>query len=95
VLLEAVDKYLQRFPGEIPERRRTALAMISAVDDGIGRIVELLEEKGIYDRTLIIFTSDNGAPLGAHQKAPMADVLPVNKPGAVWDGSNFACCTLV
>jgi arylsulfatase A-like enzyme len=87
VPLEAPQKYLQRFPGEMPERRRTALAMMSAVDEGVGRIVDLLKEKGIYERTLIIFTSDNGAPLGAHQQAVMADILPVNKQGAAWDGS--------
>ena len=87
VPLEATDKYLQRFPGEMPERRRTALAMMSAVDDGVGRIVDLLRNKGICEQTLIVFTSDNGAPLGAQQKAPMADVLPVNKAGPAWDGS--------
>jgi arylsulfatase A-like enzyme len=87
VPLEAPEKYLQRFPNQMPERRRTALAMMSAVDDGVGRIVELLKEQGVYERTLIIFTSDNGAPIGAHQNAPMADILPVNKPGPAWDGS--------
>jgi arylsulfatase A-like enzyme len=87
VPLEATQKYLDRFPGEMPERRRTALAMISAVDDGVGRILDLLEERGLTQHTLIFFSSDNGAPLGAQQGQPMADVLPVNKPGPAWDGS--------
>jgi arylsulfatase A-like enzyme len=79
VPLEAPEKYLQRFPNQMPERRRTALAMMSAVDDGVGRIVELLKEQGVFERTLIIFTNDNGAP--------MADILSVNKSGPAWDGS--------
>lgn len=87
VPLEATEKYLSRFPGPMPERRRTGLAMMSAVDDGVGRILDLLQAKGIADNTLIVFTSDNGAPLGAQQGAPMADVLPVGKPGPAWDGS--------
>lgn len=87
VPLEATDKYLQRFPGEMPERRRTGLAMINAIDEGIGRIMGLLEEKGIAENTLIMFTSDNGAPLGAQTGTPMSDVLPVGKPGPAWDGS--------
>jgi len=66
VPLEAPDKYLDRFPGEMPERRRTGLAMINAVDEGVGRIMKLLRDEGIADNTLIMFTSDNGAPLGAH-----------------------------
>jgi arylsulfatase A-like enzyme len=87
VPLVATDEYLARFPGDMPERRRTALAMIAAVDDGVGRILDLLEEKKMRENTLIFFTSDNGAPLGAHQGRPMEDVLPVDKPGPAWDGS--------
>lgn len=87
VPLVATEEYLARFPGDMPERRRTALAMIAAVDDGVGRILDLLEEKNLRDNTLVFFLSDNGAPLGAHQGVPMKDVLPVDKPGPAWDGS--------
>lgn len=87
VPLEAPEKYLDRFPGDMPERRRTGLAMINAVDEGVGRIMKLLRDEGISDETLIMFTSDNGAPLGAHAGKVMADILPVDKPGAAWDGS--------
>lgn len=87
VPLEATEKYLKRFPGEMPERRRTALAMMSAVDDGVGQIMQLLRDKGIADNTFVMFASDNGAPLGAQKLKPMEDVLPVDKSGAIWDGS--------
>jgi arylsulfatase A-like enzyme len=87
VPLEAPERYLGRFPGEMPERRRTGLAMINAVDEGVGRIMKLLQDEGIADNTLIMFTSDNGAPLGAHAGKVMADILPVDKPGPAWDGS--------
>ena len=87
VPLEAPDRYLDRFPGRMPERRRTGLAMINAVDEGVGRIRQLLRDEGIADNTLIMFTSDNGAPLGAHAGQVMADILPVDKPGPAWDGS--------
>ena len=36
------------------------LRCAAAVDDGIGRIVEVLKERGTLDNTLIVFTSDNG-----------------------------------
>lgn len=87
VPLEATEKYLKRFPGTMPERRRTGLAMMSAVDDGVGRIMKLLHKKNIADNTLVMFSSDNGAPLGAHTGEQMADILPVGKAGPAWDGS--------
>jgi arylsulfatase A-like enzyme len=88
VPLEAPTNYLARFPGPMPERRRYALAMISAMDDGVGRITAALKQYGISTNTLIFYTSDNGAPLGAAQPdGPMTDVLPVGKIGPFWDGS--------
>ena len=83
VPLEATEKYLARFPGPMPERRRHALAMIAAVDDGVGRILAALQANGIDDHTLLVFTSDNGAPLKLTKK----DTLPVNVSTPDWDGS--------
>jgi arylsulfatase A-like enzyme len=83
VPLEATDTYLSRFPGNMPERRRYALAMMSAVDDGVGRIMQTLESYGIDKDTIIFFISDNGAPLGMTK----ADILPVSDTTAPWDGS--------
>jgi N-sulfoglucosamine sulfohydrolase len=33
---------------------------ISRVDQGVGRLVEILKEAGLYDKTLIVFTADHG-----------------------------------
>ena len=80
--LEATKEYLDRFPGDMPERRRYALAMISAIDDGVGRLLATLAELGIDERTLIFFISDNGAPL----KMTRED-SPVDRDPGGWDGS--------
>lgn len=68
---EYVDKYRKVFGDEepyigdhsyFPNRypRATYAAMISYLDDQLGEIIELLKEKGIYENTIIIFSSDNG-----------------------------------
>lgn len=36
-------------------------AMVDCIDQGVGRILKELKDKGLYDNTLIMFTSDNGA----------------------------------
>lgn len=78
--LDAPQNYLDRFPGEMPERRRQALAMLSAVDDGVGRIVKMLKKHDLKKDTLIFVIGDNGAPLKIHKID-----APGNRPG--WNGS--------
>lgn len=36
------------------------------VDEEVGHIIKMLKEKGVYDNTLILFTSDHGDMLGDH-----------------------------
>jgi arylsulfatase A-like enzyme len=80
--LEATQKYLDRFPQEMPTRRRYALAMLAAIDDGVGRVVDALTKHKLLDNTLIVMTSDNGAPL----KMTKTD-SPIDKDAGGWDGS--------
>ncbi|MCA9091546.1 MAG: sulfatase-like hydrolase/transferase [Planctomycetaceae bacterium] len=53
------------FAGIASEKRRKNAAMISLLDQSVGRILDALRESGQEDRTLIIFHSDNGAPFGS------------------------------
>lgn len=59
--LQATDKYLDRFP-DLEGKRKTYAAMVSAVDDGVGRVLEALRNNHIEDDTLVFFLSDNGGP---------------------------------
>jgi arylsulfatase A-like enzyme len=45
------------------ERRAALVALIEHMDDGIGQVVSALKEAGLYENTLIFFTSDNGGLL--------------------------------
>ncbi len=88
--LVATEKYLSRFPGEMPERRRYALAMMAAMDDGVGAIRKKLSGYQLDQDTIIFYLADNGAPLGAQQGkgGHMNDILPVTDYAGAWDGSN-------
>ena len=44
------------------EKRRTYAAMMSAMDDAIGEVLDELREKKLEDNTLVFFISDNGGP---------------------------------
>lgn len=43
-----------------PKPRAAYAAMVTLLDTNVGQIIELLKRKGVYENTIIIFTSDNG-----------------------------------
>jgi arylsulfatase A-like enzyme len=51
----------------IDHEYQTRLESLQALDEGIGRIVETLAERGELENTYIVFTSDNGYHLGQHR----------------------------
>ncbi|TDW48969.1 arylsulfatase A-like enzyme [Flavobacterium sp. 270] len=53
-------KYYDRFPNVKDENKRVYFAMISALDDAIGRIRAKIKKEGLEENTLIFFASDNG-----------------------------------
>lgn len=68
------EKDLAPFKGQFDEKpfkgghyckqdypKATYAAMVKKMDDGIARIVDALKENGIYDNTIIVFSSDNGS----------------------------------
>lgn len=57
---QAPQEYLDRYPSISDVNRKTYAAMISVIDDEVGKVVAALEEKGMRDNTLIVFSSDNG-----------------------------------
>jgi arylsulfatase A-like enzyme len=83
-------------------RMETYAAMIDIMDQGIGRIIRALEEKGELDNTIILYMQDNGGcaepvftnkpaePLTEAQKVlksfPYDQVLAVRKPEYTRDG---------
>jgi uncharacterized sulfatase len=71
VPLESPEPWFSKTPAAAPLERRQALAMIAAMDEGVGLIRQKLRAHGLEKNTLIVFIGDNGAPL---------------KEGA-WDGS--------
>jgi arylsulfatase A-like enzyme len=60
--LQATEEYLDRFPTILDKKRKTYAAMVSAVDDGVGRLLDKLESLNLDKNTLVYFLSDNGGP---------------------------------
>lgn len=59
---EWVERVTQRETG-ISDRRAKLVALIEHLDAGIGRVLDAMNQIGLSDNTLVIFTSDNGGQL--------------------------------
>ena len=59
--LQVPDRYKQPY-ASLPEPRRTYAGMVAAMDEAVAQIVAALDDKGLRENTLIVFTSDNGGP---------------------------------
>lgn len=60
--LEGNDLYLWKFQRYMQDY----LACIRSVDENVGRVLDYLEENGLMDNTLVVYTSDQGFYLGEH-----------------------------
>jgi N-sulfoglucosamine sulfohydrolase len=64
VFYDAADvKSLPFLPDTLEARKELAqyYQSVARIDQGVARLVEILKEAGVYDKTLIVFTSDHGA----------------------------------
>lgn len=81
--LEATEKYLNRFNDIQDPKRKTYAAMVSAVDDGVGRVLKEVRRHGLEEKTIICFLSDNGGPTS--KNASRNNPLRGDK-GDAWEG---------
>ncbi|MEW6161582.1 MAG: sulfatase-like hydrolase/transferase [Verrucomicrobiota bacterium] len=83
--LQATRKYLDRFPNIPDEKRRTFAAMMSAMDDAVGRVLGKIRDIRQEENTLIWFFSDNGGPTQAttSKNGPLRGVKATTLEGGV------------
>ncbi|WP_366184047.1 sulfatase-like hydrolase/transferase [Flavobacterium ovatum] len=59
---DAKTKNQAKLKGEIEQY----LGMVKLIDDNVGRIVQKLKDDGVFENTIIMFSSDHGDLLGEH-----------------------------
>lgn len=80
--MHALEADLTRFAQIEDKRRRTYAAMLYAMDRGIGRVLDAVEESGQAKQTLVVFLNDNG---GATNNGSSSGAWRGRK-GSKWEG---------
>ncbi|MGF1578479.1 MAG: sulfatase [Gemmataceae bacterium] len=71
---DVTEKYKQRLatlPKSNKQKNPKYAAMVESVDDAMGRILAVLQQLNLDEKTVIIFTSDNGGLLGPTNNYPL------------------------
>lgn len=55
-----IEKYRASVDANDPQRSPTYAAMVESMDDAVGTLLDTLDRLKIADRTIVVFTSDNG-----------------------------------
>lgn len=96
---EVIEKYKAKQDKDAPHRNVGYAALVESVDDAMGVLLRTLDDLNLADKTVIVFTSDNGGLLGCTSNAPLRAgkgsayeggvrvPLIVRWPGAVKPGS--------
>ena len=84
--LQAPQKYIDE-QSHIPSKdRRTFAGMVGALDEAVSNITATLNETGLLENTLIVFTTDNGAPNPHFDGATMSNYPLRAGKGTLWEG---------
>ncbi len=69
--------YMERVGYITHPHRQLYAAMVVALDDGVGQVLQTLQANNILDNTLIFFLSDNGAPLRSATNEDLTNNYPL------------------
>jgi arylsulfatase A-like enzyme len=64
--LQVPKEYVDRVPSRVSDpSRRCFVAMVSLLDEAVGNVSLAYQRAGLWDSTIVVFASDNGAPFDA------------------------------
>ncbi len=84
---EFVSRYKARVKPGMHHKNAGYAAMVRSLDENVGRVLDTLDRLGIADRTVVVFTSDNGGYINAFDGQPVTDNYPLRSgKGSLYEG---------
>lgn len=82
-----VERYRQRIREGMLHRNPHYAAMVHALDENVGRVLDTLDDLGVADNTLVILTSDNGGYINRFDGMQVTDNTPLRSgKGSLYEG---------
>jgi arylsulfatase A len=71
--LQGKEDYVEKYKAKPTTNQKNPVyaAMVQSVDECVGKVMKALEDRGLADNTIVIFTSDNGGLMPATDNAPL------------------------
>jgi arylsulfatase A len=82
---EEIDKFANQ-PGSNGQSNKVYAAMLKSVDESVGRIVKKLDELHLTEKTIIMFTSDNGGCVHFGKPTATSNFPLRNGKGTAYEG---------
>ena len=84
---EPSARYAGRIRPGLRHRNAAYAAMVRSLDDSVGRILAKLDQSGLADRTVVVFTSDNGGYIGKFKGETVTNNHPLrSSKGSLYEG---------
>ena len=82
-----VEPYEQELRPELNHQNARYAAMVESLDTNVGRLLAKLDELGVADRTVVIFTSDNGGFVNKNRGQTVTNNTPLRSgKGSLYEG---------
>jgi len=89
--IEGKPALVERFRGKrkpgLRHQNPGYAAMVSSLDENVGRLMAMLDQRRLSANTIVVFASDNGGFIGQHQGETVTDNYPLRSgKGALYEG---------
>jgi len=84
---DLIEHYQKKIGPGMNHQNPVYAAMVHSLDESVGRILRHLEEKRLADRTIVVFTSDNGGYINPFEGKPVTNNHPLRSgKGSLYEG---------
>ena len=81
------ERYRRKIKSGMNHKNAHYAAMVESMDENVGRVLAKLEELNLVDKTIVVFSSDNGGFINPWQGEPVTDNTPLRSgKGSLYEG---------